>query len=289
MWAQTLSSTLLFSLLTFTFTLLSCSDSSDSLSDASSEQEAEEMEQVAVAEDVFEDLDELYEQLDLEVEASELMKGNEEKSSTRLPNLASCATRTIVVEGNSRNVTIDFGEGCEGPQGRVLQGKIHIDMEFFPGEERVTSLQTFEDFYVDSRKITGAVTRSRSRATEESGRTQQIERDVNILFEDGSLIEIDGQRSRTQIEGMDTIAWGDNVWMVEGNWTVRRDGALKRSFETLETLRREAACRFYVSGRIEHQGNRGTVQIDFGDGQCDDLATMTIGENTFEIHLRRKF
>ena len=45
------------------------------------------MEQVAVAEDVFEDLDELYEQLDLEVEASELMKGNEEKSGGLAMNI----------------------------------------------------------------------------------------------------------------------------------------------------------------------------------------------------------
>jgi len=48
-------------------------------------------------------------------------------------------------------------------------------------------------------------------------------------------------------------------------------------------------CKFIVSGvlQIEREGKE-TVILDFGTGECDALATVTVGDNTKEITLRHR-
>ena len=57
----------------------------------------------------------------------------------------------------------------------------------------------------------------------------------------------------------------------------------------MEALKRDMSCRFIVSGilKIERPNMEGT--IDFGDGNCDNVATFTDDEgNETEIKLKRK-
>ena len=59
------------------------------------------------------------------------------------------------------------------------------------------------------------------------------------------------------------------------------------SVEITNPLRREMGCRWIVSGTmtIKHPDLKDRT-VDFGDGTCDDRATVTIDGNTFEFHLQ---
>ena len=47
-------------------------------------------------------------------------------------------------------------------------------------------------------------------------------------------------------------------------------------------------CKFIVEGTIEfRKGDQVVAIIDFGDGQCDDIATKTVGDNIFEFSLKK--
>ncbi|MDX1315809.1 MAG: hypothetical protein R3356_09935, partial [Eudoraea sp.] len=51
------------------------------------------------------------------------------KSDYRSDYLPDCVTITTVVTSTSREKTIDFGEGCELPNGNVLSGIIYLSYE----------------------------------------------------------------------------------------------------------------------------------------------------------------
>ena len=48
------------------------------------------------------------------------------------------------------------------------------------------------------------------------------------------------------------------------------------------------ACKFLVSGVIDIEKNDKSRSVDYGDGACDDLATLISNGKTFEIHIRKK-
>ena len=87
------------------------------------------------------------------------------------------------------------------------------------------------------------------------------------------------------IEGQGTTAWGDNVFLITGNWSFTKRNGTQLSATILEALRKELACKFIVSGSVELQRNGNSAVLDYGDGACDDLATVTIGDVVREINL----
>ena len=52
-----------------------------------------------------------------------------------------------------------------------------------------------------------------------------------------------------------------------------------------EALRREATCPYFVSGTIEitRNGNQGT--LDFGNGDCDNIAILTVNGVEYTVYL----
>lgn len=49
-------------------------------------------------------------------------------------------------------------------------------------------------------------------------------------------------------------------------------------------------CDYIVSGTIEFQQNGETIAvIDYGDGECDDIATVTKDGETFDISLKKEY
>jgi hypothetical protein len=57
--------------------------------------------------------------------------------------------------------------------------------------------------------------------------------------------------------------------------------------EILTPLRKELVCRFIVSGTIEIRPENLPVRLlDYGDGECDNIATVTINGEVYTIYLR---
>lgn len=202
--------------------------------------------------------------------------------------LPDCVTITTVVTSTSKEKTIDFGEGCELPNGNSLSGKIILSYLKDMDVPMNTLSFTLEDFTFNAVFVEGSASVQRMRSNDNGNPQSDAVANFAGEWPDGTTASFTGNRTREWVEGFGSGFWGDNVFLISGKGTYT--GKLDNVFikETISPLRRELSCRFIVSGVLEISKNDTTVSLDFGDGSCDSKGILTYpdGENK-EIFLRR--
>lgn len=202
----------------------------------------------------------------------------ESETEDETEDLLPCLVKTFVLTDTTNTVTLDFGEGCELPNGNVLSGKIIMNYAIDTDVNILTIAQTYENFYFNDISIEGGNTIVRIRENENGNPQSTVTFGTTITWPDGVSTTREGFKVREWIEGYDTRDWADNVFLFTGSWTLTfTDGIVYSSYSSniIEPLRREMACRFIVSGIVEVQKLDMSGTIDFGDGSCDDIATFT--------------
>lgn len=210
----------------------------------------------------------------------------ETKSSANERYLPDCVTITVVLVQNMKTVTVDFGEGCELRNGNVVAGKLILEYEKDP--EAATKLISFEfdGFVFNDKEVSGGGSVLRKRANDNGNPESTKTADVTATWPDGTFANKNGTKVREWIEGYGTGAWGDNVYSITGNWTFTKKNGTVLNAQITEPLRRELACKFIVSGTIALSKNDSSVLLNYGDGNCDDLATVSFNDGAErEIHL----
>lgn len=195
-------------------------------------------------------------------------------------------------------VVVDFGPvGCE-KNGHWRRGKIIIEYTnrlMYPDAMAVTS---FDGFYFDSTKVEGIF---KIKNTTPVPTSQPIVRQFTIDVINAKLSKPNGDytlwsshKVMTQYEGVLTNTHHDDIFKIEGgaNGTVRRGNLLSRWESTItEPLIRKFICRWIMKGRIRTVRTGTAVNspwiavLDFGMGDCDRLATITINGRIHQITL----
>lgn len=228
------------------------------------------------------------EEIDLIAEAG--METLNESSGGRMgrDDVLDCAEVTWDYE--NQVITVDFGDGCEGPNGVIKSGKMFIEYDqrkYLPGAYRII---TFEDFFVDSVQVEGV---RKLVNTTDSTSTLRFEVTLTggkLSFPDGTTYTREGEHIRNWFRTEDR----QNDY---ATLTGTADGVNRRSLdyqvEILEELVFTRACRrgriiVPVSGVIQKTVGDKVATIDFGDGECDNIAVVTVdGESKrIEIHPR---
>ncbi|MEM8847655.1 MAG: hypothetical protein AAGD17_11190 [Bacteroidota bacterium] len=210
------------------------------------------------------------------------------KSDYTSDYLPDCVTITTVVTDTTREKTIDFGEGCELPNGNVLSGIINLsyskDME---AASKAIAL-SLENFTFNGVSVEGSADVLRVRSNENGNPQGTVNATFEATWPNGDSASFTGTRTREWIEGFGTGFWGDNVFLITGKRTyIGRLGNVYMK-EVISPLRRELACRFIVSGVLEISRNDNTASLDFGDGSCDSKGVLTQPDGTeTEVFLRR--
>lgn len=207
-----------------------------------------------------------------------------------LKYLPDCAKVETVVEGNVWTRTIDFGtEGCALKNGNVLKGKIIISgsTDFSQLMKVVTC--TLENFYHNNAMVTGTKTFTwELKATENLQTTHPVctmEEDLTVTKLSNVALKITGSRVREMTEGFDTPkVWTDNVFMITGNRVVASPKTTVTA-EITSALILRMNCNNIVSGVITFVKNGKTAVLDYGDGICDNKATITIDGKVDDILL----
>ncbi len=273
-------------MLTFLFVstmlLVSCNDNDTvAVSDPITEQEA-----IALieADDLSDEVNNIID--DFLVENEDFSKSSETEG--KMENFLPCVTRTIILTSTTKTVTLDFGEGCELPNGNVLSGKIIMSYAIDTNVNSLTISHTFENFYFNDINVEGGNTIVRIRENENGNPQSTITFDTTLTWSDGVFASREGTKTREWIEGYDTRTFGDNIFLITGNWTTTFKDGTVLSANVLEPLRREMACRFIVSGILELHKQDRSGTLNFGDGSCDNVAIFTneAGVET-EVVLRR--
>ncbi len=202
--------------------------------------------------------------------------------------LPDCVTITTVVTDTTREKTIDFGEGCELPNGNVLSGIIQLSYAKDMETASKSIALTLENFTFNGVVVEGSADILRVRSNDNGNPQSTANASFNATWPEGDTASFTGTRTREWIEGYGSGFWGDNVFLITGKRTYV--GRLGNVFvkEVITPLRREMACRFIVSGVLEISRNDNTASLDFGDGSCDAKGILTKPDGTeTEIFLRR--
>ncbi|MBC8767066.1 hypothetical protein H4O18_03585 [Arenibacter sp. BSSL-BM3] len=202
--------------------------------------------------------------------------------------LPDCVTITTVIVNGKKETDIDFGEGCELPNGNLLSGIIHLSYEKEVDMATKTISLSLENFTFNEVAVEGGASLDRKRSNDNGNPESHAVASYNGVWPDGSAASFTGDRTREWIEGYGSGFWADNVFLIsaQGTYTGKTGDVYSR--ETISPLRRELSCRFLVSGVVEVSKNDTSVSLDFGDGTCDAKGMLTFpnGE-TKEIFLRR--
>ncbi len=210
------------------------------------------------------------------------------KGDYRSDFLPDCVTITTVITSISKEKTIDFGDGCELPNGHILGGIIHLSYLKDMALATKTLSLTLENFTFNGVAVAGSATVVRKRSNNNGNPQSDANAAFNATWPDGSTASFEGNRTREWIEGHGSGFWGDNVFLITGQGTYV--GRLGNSFtkEIIEPLRREWSCRFIVSGVLEVSRNDATASLNFGEGNCDAVGILTHPDGSSEeIFLRR--
>jgi len=269
-----------------TFFTISCTNDEVEVSSDSDKQDIEDIEILAEIQSTTQVLEDMSEVISTEMNQSKQFSDDTAKSIPDGPYFSSCASRTLVLEGSSINISLDFGSGCEGPHENVLAGVIRIDIQHLSADEQLIT-HSFESFSINGRTIEGSITRNRIHSNQNGYPSVKTSKDISIQWDEDITFNWVGQTTRTWILGNDTRSWGDDVFLTSGNWNVLKNGVQQRSVTISKELRREMSCRFLVSGTMNIEGSQANYSLDFGDGTCDDIAVVTIGERQEEIQLGR--
>lgn len=204
-----------------------------------------------------------------------------------------CPVITIVSTDTStltRQIIIDFGVGCSLVDGGLLrQGKILVTKVGRYLQEGSVRTITFDDYYVEGNKIEGTKTITNNGRNEKDNLTYTIEVENAIITRPAeTTIEWDANRTREFLNGEDTplFIW-DDEYEISGSSSGTNSLGKDFTHTITSPLNVYLACRWIRSGIIEITiENRPTLTLDYGDGTCDNKATISVNDRTREINLR---
>ncbi len=202
--------------------------------------------------------------------------------------LGPCAEITFENQDTLFVLTVDFGdENCLCNDGRERRGRIISTYNGAYWQEGTVITHVTEDYFVNNNEVIVTKTVTNQGADNNGFPTFTIEEEGSIVLDDtGDTITRTAIRERKWVEGYNTFRRLDDVYHITGNASgIDRRG---RSYEaeTLSPLRREVTCHHFVSGvRTRTLEGLPTRTLDYGDGECDNVATLTINGQDYTITL----
>lgn len=200
---------------------------------------------------------------------------------------------------NSDTLVIVFGTnnganpniGCNCLDGRIRKGSIQVVYTGNYRDSLSTHTITFSNYFVNNNQLLGSKTVTNlGRNTMGHPRFSVAVNGSVVLANNGGTITWVSNRTREWVAGYTTLGfgnWNDDEYLISG--TSSGTSASGTSFTAVITspLKRALNCSWFTSGKIDFTpSGKVTRTIDFGNGNCDDAATLTINGTPYTISLR---
>ncbi len=234
----------------------------------------------AIAESLFDDVTKVSD------EAYSSVVTNTKSANT---TISECAVITINLTSTPYTMTIDFGtSNCMCNDGRYRRGIINVTFTGNYREEGTIITYTFNEYYVDNNQVEGTkiVTNMGQNVEGNIYYTIEVGGFIN-LANNGGTITWNASKVREWIEGSETVLdLSDDVYLITGVVNGIRPDGQSWTREVTTPLRVEIECRWIVSGTMEiTPENEPVVFMDWGDGECDNIATVIVYGVTYTIFL----
>jgi hypothetical protein len=244
----------------------------------------------AVSEAVFEDI---FNSIDIATAIlDDALKNGDIKSLTLLGDSCPSITLTQPSEGIwPKTVTIDYGSGCTGFYENSRSGRIIIEVTGPRREEGSKRTVTFDNYYFNNIKVEG------TKVYENLGLNSAGNFVIAVTLENGKLILPDGisiertiDHQREWIAGFMTPDRWDDECLISGTASGKNADRISYSSVITSPLHWKRVCQFIVSGivTLTKEGSE-PFKLDYGDGECDNKATVSRGNESKEILLHHRF
>ena len=196
------------------------------------------------------------------------------------PTTPRCYTVTVVPRQPGvfpKTVTIDFGTGCLGRDGKFRKGKIvtiYTNRMLVPGAKIST---TFVGYSVDSFSIEGThITENTSTSNMQGLKVSVIDGKITNT-NTGNWRKWNSTKNILQIEGNGTPNFPlDDVYKITGGARGSNSFGHNWASTIVEPLIKKFTCRWIVKGTVRLIRDGREALIDYGNGNCDNLAIIYI-------------
>ena len=182
-------------------------------------------------------------------------------------------------------------EECENRFGNTKLGSVNVLLTDFWKNEGSSRTITFEDYSINGNKLEGTRTILNTGFNDLQNLTfDRSFVDASYSKGDAAKMTWESNRDVEMIAGYETFVAADDEYLVTGGASgVNFDGNSFTVTISYDLYYKKCAL-FPVSGSIsiEVEGEP-SIYISYGEGECDNLANMTVDDVTTEITLGNRF
>lgn len=210
------------------------------------------------------------------------------KTTQGFTTLSNCATVTRDTIATPHTITIDFGSAnCLCNDGRYRRGQILVSYTGRYKDSGSVHTISFNNYFVNDNQVTGTKTVT-NMGTNNNGNTY-FTITVNgglVLANNNGTISWTSSRVRTWVHGANTPARNDDVYRITGGATLIRANGATCNINITSPLIVALNCNWIEQGTEDIiPQNRPARTLDYGNGTCDSLATITVNGNTYNVTL----
>lgn len=201
----------------------------------------------------------------------------------------SCANVTLSnTDPNTfpKTMTIDFGTGCSS-NGITRKGKIIATLSGKILATGTTVTVSFDNYHVNDFKVEGTFSITNNSGGAGLSLTTQTT-NGKLTYPDGTTYyTYSGTHTLIQSAGAGTPSIADDSFSITGNSTTASSAGNSLTVSITTPLVKNALCTNIVSGVQSFTYNSIGGTLNYGDGTCDKIATLTIGSYSQQIILPR--
>jgi hypothetical protein len=194
-------------------------------------------------------------------------------------SVLSCATVTVNNPTPGvfpKSFTVDFGTGCNN-NGITRSGIITITISnYILNSGSIMTIQRGNNYYVNGEKIEGTIVYENTTVNPNIPQWIRTITNGKITTSSGIVFNHYGTRTIKQIEGANTLIFTDNIYEItSGNHTIIKEGGFPLNITVVEPLIKKYTCNNISQGKLKLLGSFLDGILDYGNNQCDNLATYT--------------
>ena len=194
-------------------------------------------------------------------------------------SIGDCAEITVTPNDSTypKTITIDFGSGCLGRDGKFRSGAIIVHLTAPLRRPGSVVTITFRNYYVNRVHLEGSkIISNLSDPPLHKWRVEVV--GGKVTFPTGRGYSYQSIKTKTQVEGMDTRIVLDDVYEITGRSQTEFNSGLTITLNTETPLVKKVACPWISDGKLKIKINDRVLYLDYGfptGGQCDNKALLT--------------
>ena len=229
-----------------------------------------------------------FDQEEGQIDFTLLTPGTTKSTKDGSASVSGCLTVTLDWLETPTTMTLDFGAtNCHCADGNYRRGKMLVTFNG-PLTDSLTIVSlTFENYFVNENQVIG----TRTITNKGHNAAGHINYDITtngsiVLADNGGTITYHSNHNREWTEGENNLMMGDDVYSFTGSSSGTTIEGQTFAIAITTPLVWKMSCNHFVSGVIELKPDGEAKRvIDYGTGECDNIATVTVLGYSFQITL----